>query len=58
MKTNKKCIYCGDFIYLNSDEIKMIENGELSFNDFQCCDDCAENQNREEDFFAGYDSEW
>lgn len=57
MKTKKRCIFCGDFITLNSDEIKMIQNGELSLNDFPSCDECIEDLNREEDFFAGYDSE-
>lgn len=58
MKTNKKCIYCGDYIILNKDEIKMIETGEMSLQNFDCCDECSSDQNKEEDYFAGYDSEF
>ena len=58
MKTNKKCIYCGDYITLNKDEIAMLETGELNFQFIDCCDECCDNQNNEEDYFAGIDSEF
>jgi hypothetical protein len=58
MKTNKKCIYCGDYITLNKDEVKMLEEGEINFSSIDCCDYCSNNQNNEENFFAGIDSEF
>ncbi len=58
MKTTKKCIYCGQFIVLNKEEIKLLQEGEISFSSFDCCEECSNNQHEEEDYFAGYDSEF
>lgn len=58
MKTHKKCIYCGEYIILNSEDLELLYDGWITLQSIELCEECSENQNNEPDYFAGYDSEF